>query len=292
MIRFQYRLYRNILRSNKIASSCYKIENDIFNKSSSCQIVLFSTKTSESRNLDDDEMFPDIKGSQRRSHLNKEIDDGDDIEEYGLDFSFNEHFDMSQKGSDNIYDIKEGGYIAFNDSDVLKYLPEGFSGDVYEEFEFVSSKTMMVRDVHKIICRIIDRYSKTNATNDQSSSNDTSFATHLKLSGLTTRQEWPSAYMRLYSYGKDVSPEIKWSKPKLVSLRGPESKQEKVYKTLESLSLDNKDNLDANGNKQNKYIYPFPNKILLTGARGVGKSFALSYSVYYARKQGHLIQSS
>ena len=50
------------------------------------------------------------------------------------DIKFAEVFDASRVR--NVHDVKEGGYVEISQKDIDKYLPEGLSGEMQEEFDF------------------------------------------------------------------------------------------------------------------------------------------------------------
>ena len=50
------------------------------------------------------------------------------------DIKFSEVFDASRVR--NIHDVKEGGYVEISQRDIDRYLPEGLSGEMQEEFDF------------------------------------------------------------------------------------------------------------------------------------------------------------
>ena len=122
-------------------------------------------------------------------------------EESHVKFSFESNFHSSDKKVD-IYSVQEGGYVDILQHDIDKYLPEGISGELAEEFDFSCRTALMVRDVDKLLCRIIEEFDSRKL--ETPTTPPKSFRQKIDLPDLTDRPEWSNATIRVQYYGNDL----------------------------------------------------------------------------------------
>jgi hypothetical protein len=174
----------------------------------------------------------------------------------------------------DIYFTQEGAYQNISKEEMDKYLPEGACGEMDKEFEASGSLSWMIRDSTKLVYRIIDEFKNRNG---ESIVPRRGLRETIKIPYFTDMQvKWPGSYMEVFSYSNrnlaTVQDPIKKGKKDWQKIvRGPDSA---VEKCLASIKEKNKNSI--------------PNKVLLTGQRGVGKSAILSQAVFYARKNGYI----
>lgn len=153
--------------------------------------------------------------------------------------------------SPNIHNAREGAYISIDNEDMKKYLPEGLPRGLQTEFTLTNSNMMMVRDMHKVMCRLIEEYEEKHHPslnpNTQKNGTTSSYATRLHLQGLTNRPEWPKSIMKTFYYGKELVIPRKWAVEPLSAVKGPDSTSEKTITNILSAAQS------------------IPNKIMLTG---------------------------
>ena len=122
-----------------------------------------------------------------------------------------------EDNSPSIYDVKEGGYVDISNDTISKYFPEGLAGEMNEEFEFSGTKTWMIRDSTKVLCKLIDEYdqqkNRTPMHNESltmvNSNNKTSAVqNNISLNGLTDRDPWRSTIMQAQHYGVEVIEQV------------------------------------------------------------------------------------
>ena len=168
--------------------------------------------------------------------------------------------------------VKPGSYSDIDEEDIKKFLPEGLAEGPLKEFEFSGRSTWMIRDVTKLLTGLIDSYEARAGLPQAKKRSSARFGEDIEVDGLTNRKEWENAVLRVLVRGTDlinVTPSDNPNKPAPVVVREGLDHT----KILENC-------LDQIGKKEE-----FPDKILLTGDRGTGKSVALSQMVYYARKR-------
>lgn len=172
----------------------------------------------------------------------------------------------------NLYNMRSGSYFKVTESDVKKYLPEGFCKSLKKEFDHTKQSMWMIRDTSKLVCRILDESEKKFKKSEVSqSANSTEVGLHsvIELPRYTDRQEWESAKLKCLVYGEVLNSSSGDSKQ--------EKRQFEISKGEGSLVDSIVSKLKKNG---------IPDKILLSGKRGVGKSVVLNQLVVHARKRG------
>lgn len=190
-------------------------------------------------------------------------------------FKFSNHFAAGSE--QNISDVREGGYVALKDDDLAKYLPDGITGEVMQEFDFSEVQSWMVRDTSKVLCRLIEEYeaSKNGAFATDRPAPKQSTASKPHLPGLHDRPERPDALLEAYRFGHKISADKRPSVGGFDIVGGTGSLAEGCIDALKKGDA-------FNGNK-------VPGQILVTGARGTGKSIALNQTALFARKRGWLV---
>jgi len=165
------------------------------------------------------------------------------------------HDYFSCNDASNLLNVRSGAYVEVPLDALTKFVPEGLNGDIKDEFKFSHKNMWMIRDTSKLVCKIIDHF-ETTLRSPTKSDNLVSQSVQQSLPVSHTeyinRPEWETARLKCSVFGKDVG----------------------------------SDNLDD----INKYFEgkPIPNKIMLTGPRGAGKSTVLCQAVYHARSKGWL----
>lgn len=173
----------------------------------------------------------------------------------------------------NYESVKPGGYSDIDKEDIDKYFPEGLAEGPLKEFEHTGRSTWMIRDISKLLSGLIDSYEIKAGLPQAEKKSTGRFGKVVNIEGLTDRKERENAVMRVLLRGTElinVTPSMNPKKPAPVLIREGID----YTKVLE-------DCLNKIENHEN-----FPEKILLTGERGTGKSIALSQMVYHARKKG------
>lgn len=200
-----------------------------------------------------------------------------DDEDPKPNYDFKSHFEYSKPSSEaftprSLYNIREGMYIDIPQTDVEKYFPEGLAGDSKEEFEYSQRNSWMMRDVTKLLCRLVDEFSPSSASTPSTSSMSSappskqSVISPIVVPELTDKPEWLKSTLRVKRFGSELPYTKPINESGLTIVNGPGSLVQEYYSAL-----------STNPN------YATPNKVMLTGDRGVGKSFALNQLVYYTR---------
>lgn len=203
----------------------------------------------------------------------------DDISnESHASYSFQSHFHAKNLLPQDLHLTPEGCYVEVSEKDIKEYLPEGLAGDLDEEFEFSGNKLWMMRDVGKVLMRLVDEFPTNNKANSlppkTTNKSTKSFRLPIDVDGLTTRPEWSTAVTKIEYYGNDMN-----------SARITKQFGHVIDEALKSL--------DENATNVDKQIATMnaigrPTKILLQGPRGVGKSACLNQMVIHARRNGWL----
>lgn len=245
-----------------------------FTTPQSRQNLAFSSYRNQSSILQSTKEAIDLLNSTSESSSVRKFDTSGDKTEFDLKYPFQENFDMTQ-GNIDIYDVKEGGYISLNESDLKRYLPELKQTTLSSEFNLTQSKNMMIRDVNKVLCKLVDTYDKNRQVDGKQnvkSPQTAGYANNLPFFGLSNRPEWPTAKLNTYYYGKLLSIPTKHIEPPIVAIKGPESKQDKIVSMI----------LDENEKK-------IPQKVLLSGKRCF-HIFKTHLTVLYALFQVHVVR--
>ena len=118
-------------------------------------------------------------------------------------FNFESNFYMKgeNKGITSIYGIGQGRY--FDEVDSSVHIPEGSIGKISDEFETGDRTILMARESEKFLCRVIEEYEAFNLSKPCQIP-EKCFQPSLELPGLTDREEWPNARLKILYYGKDL----------------------------------------------------------------------------------------
>ena len=117
--------------------------------------------------------------------------------------------------SPSLYDVKEGGYVDISNDTISKNFPEGLAGEMNDEFEFSGTKTWMIRDSTKVLCKLIDEYdqlkNRTSSVDNaesltmvNSNNKPSAVQSNISLNGLTDRDPWRNTIMQAQYYGEEV----------------------------------------------------------------------------------------
>lgn len=208
-------------------------------------------------------------------------------------FTFTKDFLSSSAQLADVHSVQEGTFLPVDMEQFDRYLPEGCSGPMEEALglggdtkkqaafrddEESENKVWMVRESTKLVCKLIDEHDAriTGKKQDRKASSvRTRRSFHVP--GLTDREEWPANTLKVTQYGRDLcnfSKETLQGKRNYVRLtKREESAVDTVMDKLKAAPADS----------------ALPDKILLTGERGVGKSFVMTQAVLYARQKGWLV---
>jgi hypothetical protein len=206
--------------------------------------------------------------------------------------------------SGNIYAVQEGGYVDLDAKELETYMPEGLAGEMDTEFEFSGRQTWMIRDPSKLLCRILDEF--------RGGAGVPALSVHKKvvLPHLTDRPEWKNSSLSVKWFGQELMPPpletiASTSKGKgkgrrtamntaIASSSSSSSSSSEATSTVsgegsvvEKVLSELKDLASKSGSAASK-ARAVPDKIVLTGARGAGKSAVLNQMVMHARKSGWL----
>eukprot|EP01035_Chromulina_nebulosa_P020497 gene20497-26591_t len=176
---------------------------------------------------------------------------------YILKYNHNDHFDYSTVK--NIHDIPEGGFTSISTEDEEAFLFEGYAGEMFNEFLETNNNKIMVRQIDKVLTTLID--SHTIGFDKNSDDNTQAFTESIRLYDYTDRPEWMNTGLKINYYGSEIKvPSTKdVSRDGITIVKGPGSVNHKILQQLKEKS-------------NNK----LPNKIVITGDAGVGKSVALT----------------
>jgi hypothetical protein len=152
----------------------------------------------------------------------------------------------------NLYNMRSGSYFKVTESDVKKYLPEGFCKSLKKEFDHTKQSMWMIRDTSKLVCRILDesekKFKKSEVSSQSANSTEVGLHSVIELPRYTDRQEWESAKLKCLVYGEVLNSSSGDSKK--------EKRQFEISKGEGSLVDSIVSKLKKNG---------IPDKILLSG---------------------------
>lgn len=148
-----------------------------------------------------------VTNINRVEHTNEDEAQTDDF----VPTKFKNYF---EDNSPSIYDVKEGGYVDISNDTISKCFPEGLAGEMSDEFEFSGTKTWMIRDSTKVLCRLIDEYdqlkNRKSVTDTEpltmvnSNNKSSTVQSNISLNGLTDRDPWRNTIMQAQYYGEEV----------------------------------------------------------------------------------------
>eukprot|EP01038_Epipyxis_sp_PR26KG_P003963 gene3963-5683_t len=185
---------------------------------------------------------------------------------------FTESFDYKYAAKKTIYTIREGGFVKLNDNQIENYFPEGFAGEIGKEFEQCNCSAWMVRDGTKVLCNLIDEFKIQKLPNlkNLKSIKDQVLHSRIEVEKLTDRPDWQETKMEVRVFGEKIDVEDDNNGPTgHVISYGPDSKIKNYINGIKS-----------------KTSGLIPDKIMITGDRGVGKSTILNQAVLHARSDG------
>jgi len=185
-------------------------------------------------------------------------------------------------------------------------MPEGLAGDMEDEFAMTRKRSWMIRDVSRVMCAILDDFPVKNgkarsdkvipalpSASDPAGWND---LWHSKaFPGYSDRPEWRGSLTSVQLYGAELMPGPKADLGKLkndvaddAALRSWNRVAPAPVPATELF----RNGLKAAVQKLSKGPYKlpkaYPEKVMLCGERGVGKSAVLNQLVLHARSSGWL----
>lgn len=191
----------------------------------------------------------------------------------------------------NVYEVRTGSYVDVKEDDIAKYFQEGLAGAANDEFEFTSNKRWMIRDSTKVLFRVIEETEKRlkyDASAFLEKNNKKSISTidssahvglhsKIQIPRFQGKAEWPESQMKVSYYGRDLVPtnfDASAEVEGFIKTKGPGSMLE--------TTIDNLKNAAKEANQE------IPDRVILSGGRGHGKSMVLNQAVLYARQRGWL----
>lgn len=203
----------------------------------------------------------------------------------------------------SMYDIRQGGYVNIDPSSVQKYFPEGLAGEAMTEFELAHSKSWMVRDSTKILCRILDEFVVKNASKYTSVTpvrieGGSLSSSRVNLAGYTDRPAMRSSIVQAQAYGTELlntySPlgKLRGAPPQIDSQANNLNQYMAKITEAHGGSVPTRVLLTGTGNLNFTY---FPLIILIdfwsisSGQEGSGRSMCLNQAVMHARQNGWLV---
>lgn len=195
-------------------------------------------------------------------------------------FTFEKDFLVDKSSMKSMYRVPEGGFVVADMNELNKYIPEGLSGPVQDALNMKSvdsESVWMVREGGKLLCKVIDEHNANMSVSDKKTKEvdaEVVSKRHIHIPSLTDRNEWSDNVLKVTHYGKDlVNFEMEQLQGATKYVQLVKKDECAVEKCISSL-------------KQEKKL---PDKILLTGERGCGKSFILTQAVLHARKADWLV---
>lgn len=183
-------------------------------------------------------------------------------------------------------------------------MPEGLAGDMEEEFSMTRKRSWMIRDVSRVLCAFLDDFPVKNSKTpsdkvipplpDIAVKSGSSDLWHDKsYPGYSDRPEWRGSLTSAKLYGAEI---LSVAKPELGKLKD-DVMADPALKTLSRSQTSNRSasetfrqNLKAAITKKSTgpHALPkaYPDKVLLSGERGVGKSAVLNQLIMHARSSG------
>jgi hypothetical protein len=208
--------------------------------------------------------------------------------QFAIDGSYHEENFSIKPSSSSLYEIAEGGYMEIDSEMVKKFFPEGLAGETADEFALSRKEAWMVRESSKLLCRIIDDFQPVKGKPDSpNSDNINSVESRISIPGLTDRNELHGSSHSLKYYGHELI------EKKFVNSRSNsgEDVNLKVTSGIESFADKTLNAIKAHIPRHSveKPKSGVPDKIMLTGTRGSGKSITLNQMVLHARQSDWLV---
>lgn len=198
--------------------------------------------------------------------------------------------------SKNIYAVPEGGFIEVDPVQLDKYLPEGMCGPVEDGLELNNptkkgKPVWMVREGTKMLCRLIDEYdahlhNKNKSSGKEPVIHEVIHSRRVHVPQLTDKDEWSDNVIKITRYGKDL---VNASNEKLQGKTNYMRIHKKEDCVVDSCIDQIKHEIKAETERTGNNSLEFPDKVMLMGERGVGKSTVLTQAVLHARKNGWLV---
>ena len=159
-------------------------------------------------------LFPRIKNFQRKyspfsilkgQRLSFSTQQTVEVEPRVIDLINSELFDAQK--SHNPHSLREGSFVNLVNADLDHFIPEGLGGEMEEDLLVTKKSAWMVRDVSRLLFRLIESFDKLEVENklDGILSPETNELPPAHLVGVTDRPEWDSCKLRVRYYGADVN---------------------------------------------------------------------------------------
>ena len=110
----------------------------------------------------------------------------------------------------SLHEVMEGGYIELNTESIKEFFPEGLSDEIPKEFDFTGKNMMMIRDITKALCRILDEVNP----RDNEDHTISSVESRNLIDGLTDRNEQSLAIPSIKYYGVELFKPKGWNRKK------------------------------------------------------------------------------
>ena len=120
---------------------------------------------------------------------------------------FIEKFDY--KYPDRMLQAPPGSFVTITEQDKARYFPEGFAGEIEDEFNYSGESRWMIRDAGKFLFRMIEAHENIRAGKTAGASTIVNSAVHIPK--LTDRPEWHDSVMSVSYYGSELRGKAKMS---------------------------------------------------------------------------------
>eukprot|EP01039_Chlorochromonas_danica_P006322 gene6322-6972_t len=248
--------------------------------------AFFSTKLRKNHNFDQ------TNNSDRHHHNNNAVNQASsgqqsfqtpvkfsELGEHEKVMAAEKEYFIPPEGTTSFHQVRSGSYLPVSTVDIKKFLPEGFAGSLSDEFTRTSQQKWMVRDGSKLLLRLLQEVQATlKPFSSQTQASESLIPTRgldsiVHMSNVTDRPEWPAAKLKVQLYAREVKP----------APPAPANDMGFIVSNGEgSLAENYVQEIKKPGGAG------LPDRILLTGQRGVGKSVMLNQVVLEARRQGWL----
>ncbi len=221
-------------------------------------------------------------------------------------YTFEKDFMMSSPKS--MYTVPEGGFVAVDAAELERYLPEGMSSKAEEGLNVgvtgtgaasqkgqqqAERRVWMVRESSKMLCRLVDEYDvhlqgRSEAIKAASSVRVSEIAhqRRVHVPQLTDREEWADNVLKVTRYGADlVNASVEPLQGKTNYVRVHQKEDCAVDSAVDGIRAA----MRAESERFPDREISFPDKVMLTGGRGGGKSTVLTQAVLHARRNGWLV---
>jgi len=116
---------------------------------------------------------------------------------------------FSSSDNENYLNVRSGSYVEVSPEILGKYIPEGLSSDIKDEFKFAHKNMWMVRDSSKFVCKIIDHFGEKLKGGVKIEKNVSEITQCSVPAQFSNRPEWDNAQLACSIFGKEIGKEHK-----------------------------------------------------------------------------------